>query len=319
MKNLEKSHNAETVEKPKKQRQKPKLYLEHVIVMKGKEGIQKLYTLFDKPPFRSVVLKIYPDVANIILQHFHKTNRPEAKGNLNKINLAFSKDSWRLTGDTLKFSNQEELMDGQHRLTGCIISNTPIITHAIFGLPPDTFSFLDTGKTRTPGDLIAMEKGTIHATVIAAAIRLIHLHDHGYYPKEWLNDDYLERYRTIQKDISKCYEFMHPIYNAYKWPRSMTLALDYLIQIKKTRLAKKFFEDWLYANHIGRNKIFNVLQRRIINSMSNGQARMRRHIRFAILILTFNIWHNWQDGDTADIKKLQWHPRTDFPKLEIQK
>jgi hypothetical protein len=70
-----------------------------------------------------------------------------------------------LTGDTLKFGTNGDLLDGQNRLRACITSGIPMQTRVVFGIDPVAFKYLDTGTVHTSGDTfkVAGVRGESHA------------------------------------------------------------------------------------------------------------------------------------------------------------
>lgn len=79
---------------------------------------------------------------------------------------------WQVTGDSIKFDRNHNLIDGQHRLTACIESGAAFKTLVVYGLQPGTRDVVDTGKPRTNADVLAMH-GATNCIVLASALRLL--------------------------------------------------------------------------------------------------------------------------------------------------
>lgn len=77
---------------------------------------------------------------------------------------------WKLTGEAIKFNTRGELIDGQHRLEAIIEANKAIDILVCRNVPPEAFMELDTGGTRTPGDLLTVA-GHDYTNGVASAIR----------------------------------------------------------------------------------------------------------------------------------------------------
>ena len=75
-----------------------------------------------------------------------------------KTNLvtAIVKDEWTLTNDAITFDTDGNLINGQHRLTACVETNTPIDVIVIRGLPPYAQLAMDTGRKRTVSDYLQL-------------------------------------------------------------------------------------------------------------------------------------------------------------------
>ena len=79
---------------------------------------------------------------------------------------------WKLTGEAIKFNTRGELIDGQHRLEAIIESGKAIQILVCRNVPDEAFMELDTGGTRTPGDLLTVA-GYDYTNGVASAIRNI--------------------------------------------------------------------------------------------------------------------------------------------------
>lgn len=82
---------------------------------------------------------------------------------------------WRETGESVKFDVNGNLLDGQHRLLAVVRSGATIKTWVTFGLDPEVFKVIDTGKTRSAGDVLGVEK-VPYPDAVAAIARLVSAH-----------------------------------------------------------------------------------------------------------------------------------------------
>lgn len=76
---------------------------------------------------------------------------------------------WNLDGESIKFDELGRMIDGQHRLNACVKCGKPFTTIVMRGLPEESFVTLDSGKVRTPGDVLSIME-IPNATNIAATI-----------------------------------------------------------------------------------------------------------------------------------------------------
>lgn len=79
---------------------------------------------------------------------------------------------WRFTGDPIRFDVNGNLVDGQHRLEGVVLSNTPVRMAVMRGLPTDSQEFIDIGRSRTIGDRLKM-RGVDNYAVRAGIARVM--------------------------------------------------------------------------------------------------------------------------------------------------
>lgn len=84
---------------------------------------------------------------------------------------------WRMTGESVVIASDGALIDGQHRLQACVMSNTPIKSVVVRGVDPIVLHTLDTGVSRSAADVLSIH-GYKHAASLASILR-------GWY--NWVN------------------------------------------------------------------------------------------------------------------------------------
>jgi len=87
---------------------------------------------------------------------------------------------WKFTGDPIKFSKNDELIDGQHRLSSVVMSNTTQEFMITTGLDDDVFDVLDSGKIRTAGDVLSTI-GVDNPRKVATVAKFAILYKRGKY------------------------------------------------------------------------------------------------------------------------------------------
>jgi hypothetical protein len=118
-------------------------------------------------------MTITPEIAKRFLQN-NKTNRPMSTGHVQWFAQQMRDDEWDPNnGETIKFAEDGGLMDGQHRLMGCVLANVDIVADVQFGLPWSSQSTIDVGRKRTIGDQLSIE-GEKYGNHVASAVRWVH-------------------------------------------------------------------------------------------------------------------------------------------------
>lgn len=140
--------------------------------------------------------------ANIVYERgVEDTNRPVSTRIVNDYAKVMLAGEWRLTHQGLAFDSKGHLKDGQHRLMALVqacefgamegeqqIKPNPALKVKFMvtrGLDNDIFAFLDNGRARSGGSVLAMS-GYSSVSHLAAASRLFYLYD-NYSPKFWHN------------------------------------------------------------------------------------------------------------------------------------
>lgn len=120
-----------------------------------------------------VIEIITPTIAEKYLEK-NITNRQLSQKLVNRYVKTILAGEWLLDGQTIKFSENGTLLDGQHRLSAIMLSDTPLQTIVVRGLDPAAFQTIDTGKRRTMGDALYV-CGYKNVNILSSAIRVAHV------------------------------------------------------------------------------------------------------------------------------------------------
>ncbi len=101
------------------------------------------------------VQEITPTMAQRYLEQ-NRANRPLSARTVRELSQAIHNDEWQVNGEAIKFDEDGNLIDGQHRMNAVIHSNRSIKTYVLRNLPSDSFKTLDTGKKRNNADTLGL-------------------------------------------------------------------------------------------------------------------------------------------------------------------
>lgn len=94
-----------------------------------------------------------------------------------KVVEAYARDMtngrWKYTGDPIRFDQDGNLIDGQHRLEAVIVSGQKQKFHVVHGILRDHRRVIDTGRKRSVADNAFMDYGVKNAPQVTAAARVI--------------------------------------------------------------------------------------------------------------------------------------------------
>lgn len=110
---------------------------------------------------------ISPNLAAAYLES-NTANRKVDKKTVARLASDMLAGFWQLTGDSIKFAENGELVDGQHRLLAVIKANTPQKFLVVRGVSLDCKMVTDTGRPRTFANVLDFSGG--HNTVAVASI-----------------------------------------------------------------------------------------------------------------------------------------------------
>lgn len=125
------------------------------------------------------VEKITPDIAKEMLRT-NTSNRPLSQSNINRIAAEMKAGNYMVNGETVKISKTGKLLDSQHRLHAVVLSGVTIETLVARGVEDEVFKTIDTGKSRTPADILGIE-GVKDPKQAAAVCKFVILFSNNMY------------------------------------------------------------------------------------------------------------------------------------------
>lgn len=114
-----------------------------------------------------------PEEAADVLKNKNGRNRCLNEATVRLYADQMAAGNWNANGTTVKFSAEDSLLDGQHRLAACAKSGVPLKTLVVHGLQDDAIVTIDTGRARAFRDLLAI-KDVSDPSRVAAAARQLH-------------------------------------------------------------------------------------------------------------------------------------------------
>lgn len=120
-------------------------------------------------------LIITPQIARRVLAK-NTRNRPISEAHVQQLIREMESGRWIYNGEAIKWSVDDELLDGQHRLTALsrMPDNFPGITFLVIrGLPTASQDTMDQGRKRAASDQLVIDNLAGHnSKIIASAIRV---------------------------------------------------------------------------------------------------------------------------------------------------
>lgn len=127
---------------------------------------------------RAAIEYIDPAYAKQALEQNVDTNRRVSRVTVDRYARMMRAGRWLPTGESVKFTADGRLLDGQHRMHAIIASQQTVALLVVRGVPPESFLVLDTGKPRTIADVLSMS-GVKHAHVAATVGRAAYAYASG--------------------------------------------------------------------------------------------------------------------------------------------
>lgn len=244
----------------------------------------------DPIPTRHVmqVEMITPERARYLLS-LNTRNRPISQHALKKKMKDLVNGRFQLNMQPILISDDSTLLDGQHRLEACVKTGKSFMALMVYNCEPRTFETLDTGRKRTPGDTLAVERVS-HYTQIAGALNLLATYYNGAgrlnFASSLANYEIMEmyeRHKEIQRSVSatrRCLKIISPSY---------AIALHYLFAQKNQEKADLFFTQ--LADGIGLGKLDPVYHLR--ERLRDAQVQRKRLQYEDVGALAIKAWNSF--------------------------
>lgn len=187
--------------------------------------------------------RVSPKMAAEWLKH-NVSNRPLSPSTVNTYAAEMKRGEWLMNAETVKFDWNGKLLDAQHRLSAVIRAGIPVDFLVARNLDPAVFVTIDTGRVRTPADVLAM-RGIKYQYAIAAAYRMLHRHLNRASSKRRVSNTQILAmldHRRHKQLVERAYEAMKtPLFNRLITPSHLVYFYYMAAGVDATR-ACRFLE-----------------------------------------------------------------------------
>lgn len=248
---------------------------------------EKLKEYIARPPSGSIKMLITPEMALDMLT-YNDSNRPLSKFTVDHYAKQMKEGKWVFTGETIIFSDEGKLRQGQHRLHACFQAGASFPCDVVFGRPDAGFAYMDTGKKRGGGDVFAIN-GVPNAVKAAAITRVLvsfqrNRNLEGGYPIT--PAELFEEYKKMP-GIQECVPWMQKFQRARLGMPSVMAAAYYLCSEKSRSDAEYFFKVALDGG--GRTKYAPEQElHRILIVNATSSEKMRTGQCMGLVITAWN-------------------------------
>lgn len=246
-------------------------------------------------------------------------NRPTRQGKINQYARDMNAGRWY--SSVLRFNQDGQLVDGQHRLWAVIVSGKPQTFYVERGLPAEAVKTLDTGLARTGGDVLAI-RGEVNSTTLAAAIRTARWFSHfpGYAPSaqsaQPFSPDEMVEYLDANPGIRDAVREAKQLTKVIPYTSSLGAAAIYLTKERNPDKAAKFWEQMRTGAHMEEGTGPYLLRKTII--ADRLKPREERLSTNSIAAITIKAWNYWERD--RQLKVLRWQRgafNEAFPRLGV--
>lgn len=248
---------------------------------------------------------IGPDEARKMLEAM-RVNRKVVQVHVERLAESMRRGEWvEMAGDPIRFNQQGELVDGQHRLWAVIEAGVSLRFAVARGLPAEAMTVLDTGRRRTLADFLEM-RGEHNADVLAGALGYLH---HYWATKEMVLVQWGVRSLTVNEafkileehpGIRESATATHSVARRLGGGRARWAAIHYVLASIDYEDAGDFFKKLLTAEEVPKGSPIGLLR-----SQLSADWHAMRHMGIREYIaLVFKAWNLYRRGEP--VKMLSW-------------
>jgi hypothetical protein len=231
--------------------------------------------------------------------------RPKA---LKKYTRAMLEGRWRLNGETIIFDENEDPINGNHRIHSCAAAGVPFETVAIRHVDKTVFPTIDTGIVRQLQDVLSIEGYPNAARMGAIAgflwqVQTLNLSQTDR-PNDWTS--LLELAKDNEADLVEAASAITTM--GWQSLRNATFGTLYLLCGRLDEGDRDAFFDKL-SSGVALAKGDPILKLRA--RLTEPRHKATRSQRVMTLALAIKVWNAWRRNETINV--LAWKTTEPFP------
>lgn len=268
-------------------------------------------TKIKEPTAEFMNVELTQNDAKLLLQG-NENNRHLNKNLINKYLRLMNIGRWVLNGETIKLGQMDGvfiLLDGQHRLNAIALADNPVTVTLALGLSPEHFKTIDTGRSRSAGDILKMA-GYKNVHVLSAAVRWLLTYERDEklcWTSELCPEDILEglkRWPRMQ-DLTTNAEHLRACIQP-----SIGTFFMYVTQHIDPELCFDFFNKLEHGEGLSKKDPI-IAFRKIMMKYRSQQVLLDKRYALAYLINTWNAYYN-----DVTVGSIRWRSGQSFPEIE---
>ncbi len=259
---------------------------------------------------RSKTVDLTPDLARLLIAS-QQHNRNIKRDLVERLARDIREGRWQLNAQPILIDIENRLGDGQHRCLAVIqaqVSVPVVITH---GIAPTAFATLDSGRSRTPADLLSL-KGEKATGNLTAALNLISLEKRGSMKRnKWSEaatnperEQILQQHPEIRESVALCEKakavISVGIFAFVHW-RGRQIDVE---------IADAFVELVASGANLSEENPAFVLRETLLKNKAMRNRKLQRPVIVAYAIKAFNAF-----ARREAMRQLSWKSREEFPEF----
>lgn len=252
--------------------------------------------VLEKNKITSKTILITPQLAEEWLLTMDKIQRPLKKSHVNFLAREMSNGKWGLTGESIKFSEDGTLIDGQHRLHAVKQSGESVRMLVVNGIKVDNYHKMDSGINRSSGDTLSAY-GYKNSVTLASVAKFVisyemaeRLNRKNIVRLKISNDDVINWVKTsgiTNRDLLEA----QAASKEFRAIRKVEMAaLRYIYRKINKEKADKFWTCLSTGLGLDRKSPVYILRNRLIKDLASLE-KLRGEYRVALINKTWNAFN----------------------------
>ena len=261
------------------------------------------------------VVTMTPQWASQLLGQTKQRNRKFKRRHLERLTSTIQSGNWYITAQGIALDQDNNILDGQHRLAAIVRAEKPIQIMLGRNLDPGIFNVVDTGSTRTAGDALDI-LGSSKGKTVAAALKNYQLY--YQFPKVKWSGNHTPAHTEVTKlyDIHKDYveNMIEEIARRRKSFRcfSESVALTFSLLARDKHWAETPILNFMDAICFGANLEPEDVCLSFRNQLGSGYFKRRGTCPAQYLLNSFIKCFNNHTQKTPTSKFVAPHPNTEM-------
>ena len=259
---------------------------------------------------RSKTLDLTPQLAQQLLSS-QNHNRNIKRDLIDRLARDIREGRWQLNAQPILVDSEGHLGDGQHRCRAVLQAEMTVQVVVTHGIAPTAFATLDSGRSRTPGDVLSL-KGEKSTGNLSAALNLVSLDKRDSMKRNrWSEaatnserEQLRQQHPEIRDSVTRC----------EKAKTVVSVGILAYVHWRGRQVAERAADDFVEALTTGANLSEDnpafVLRETLLRNKGSRNKKLQRPVIVAYTIKAFNAF-----AKRERMRKLSWSDREGFPEF----
>lgn len=256
--------------------------------------------IIDEDSIRVSVVLVTPELAEEWLSK-NTHNRNLRREEINAYARDMADGNWHFTGETIVFSDDDVLLDGQNRLHAVVKSDTPVTMLVVWGVEMQAQDAMDSGTKRTAGDALSL-RGEKSSALLASAATIVFTDGASSRRKP----SHAEILKIIEDDPS-IRQIVQEVLPVLKLNSILSGTVAFYAYWRISKIdpteAYAFFSGLSTLVDLPAGSPILALHRRLVRLSDEHKGKSAHIFRREALACIFRSWNSWRRGET--LQKIQ--------------